>query len=90
MCAGFIWPEKEYRVGVALYAAAAEGRGSMRQQRESREAVSCRPGVAAVWADRAEPSTRRDLGWLLWKETRQESEGERGGETLTDSGEKEV
>lgn len=39
--------------------------------------VSGRPGVAAVWAVRAEPSTRRDLGWLLWKETRQESEGER-------------
>lgn len=43
-CAFFIWPEKECRVGVALYAAvvaaaaaaaAAEGRGSMRQQQGS-------------------------------------------------------
>lgn len=48
-CAFFIWPEKECRVGVALYAAAAaaaaaaaEGRGSMRQQQESGE-VRTRP-----------------------------------------------
>lgn len=48
--------------------------------------VRDRPGVAA---DRAEPSTRRDLCWLLWKETRQEESGggksqREGRETLTD------
>lgn len=91
-----IWPEKERQVG---------GSPSTRQRRDAGPCggggggragrlVRGRPGVAAVWAGRAEPSTRRDLGWLLWKETRQESgggdrerEGERGGrEILTDYG----
>lgn len=53
--------------------------------------VHDRPGVAA---DRAEPSTRRDLCWLLWKETRQEESGggksqREGRETLTDKRERE-
>lgn len=54
--------------------------------------VHDRPGVAA---DRAEPSTRRDLCWLLWKETRQEESGggksqREGRETLTDKREREI
>lgn len=75
-----------------------------RRQRRRRDVGPCgsssragrfvhdRPGVAA---DRAEPSTRRDLCWLLWKETRQEESGggksqREGRETLTDKREREI
>lgn len=88
--------EEQCRVGVALYAAEEEGkrgRGSMRQAVGRGAAGAAGSLVAAVleaaesWACRAEPSTRRDLGWLLWKETRQESEEEqsqRGGRERLD------
>lgn len=78
-------------------------RGSMRQQHQQEQEPKARrekvcssavvPRVVTVWADRAEPSTRRDLGWLLWiqKADKRARRGQRakkraGRETLTDNG----
>lgn len=101
-CAFFIWPEKECRVGVALYAAvvaaaaaaaAAEGRGSMRQQQGSgqvRERPSGGCGSLGGKGRTFDPAGPR-LAPVERNQTRERGgETRRGGrETLTDNGERE-